>query len=263
MFADYLDRWELTPVGEPVVTHSSRLLPVRRYGVAAMLKIALTEREKVGGVIMSWWGGDRAARVLARDGAAILLEWAENNISLADLARNGRDDEASRIMCEVIAGLHAPRPDPPGGLLPLDKCLEGFESTAAGLGGILVTAAAAAKDLLAAPQDVVVLHGDIHHDNILHFGARGWLAIDSIPGLGERGFDYANIFCNPDSDLALAGGRLARQATVIAEAAGLERRRLLQWVLSYAGWSVTWLSHDPDEASLRLAVAEAAAAELN
>jgi type IV secretion system protein VirD4 len=32
--------------------------------------------------------------------------------------------------------------------------------------------------LLAEPRDVGVLHGDLHHDNVLDFGARGWLAID-------------------------------------------------------------------------------------
>jgi hypothetical protein len=42
------------------------------------------------------------------------------------------------------------------------------------------------------------LHGDIHHDNILDFGRRGWLAIDPKRLFGERGFDYANLFCNPD-----------------------------------------------------------------
>ena len=41
MFDDYLARWHLTPDGTPIITHSSRLLPVRRDGVPAMLKIAL------------------------------------------------------------------------------------------------------------------------------------------------------------------------------------------------------------------------------
>jgi streptomycin 6-kinase len=55
-----------------------------------------------------------------------------------------------------------------------------------------------ANVLLSSPQDEVVLHGDLHHGNILDFGTRGWLAIDPKGLLGERGFDYANIFTNPD-----------------------------------------------------------------
>lgn len=35
------------------------------------------------------------------------------------------------------------------------------------------------------------------------FGERGWLAIDPKRLLGERSFDFANIFTNPDlTDLA-------------------------------------------------------------
>ena len=40
MFENYLDRWRLDPDGEPITTTTSRLLPVRRDGVPAMLKVA-------------------------------------------------------------------------------------------------------------------------------------------------------------------------------------------------------------------------------
>ena len=36
------------------------------------------------------------------------------------------------------------------------------------------------------PHEIGVLHGDIHHGNILDFGARGWLAIDPKRLQGER-----------------------------------------------------------------------------
>jgi streptomycin 6-kinase len=67
----------------------------------------------------------------------------------------------------------------------------------------------------------VPLHGDIQHGNILDFGSRGWLAIDPKGLIGERSFDYANLFCNPEAAVALAPRRLARQVDVVAEAAGL------------------------------------------
>lgn len=158
--------------------------------------------------------------------------------------------------------LHAPRVEPPKGLVPLALWFRELEPAAARHGGILVKAAAAANDLLAAPQGVVVLHGDIHHGNILDFGARGWLAIDPKGLNGERGFDYANIFCNPDHEVATATGRLARQTAIIADASGLERARLLQWVLAYAGLSAAWFLNEGESPELPLAVAAAAAAEL-
>ena len=71
----------------------------------------------------------------------------------------------------------------------------------------LRTAENVAAELLASPRDVTVLHGDIHHGNILDFGARGWLAVDPKGLVGERGLDYANLFCNPDTATATGPGR--------------------------------------------------------
>jgi streptomycin 6-kinase len=60
LFDDYLDRWNLTADGAPILTHCSRLLPVRRGGEPAMLKIAMEAEEKLGFILMCWWDGDGA-----------------------------------------------------------------------------------------------------------------------------------------------------------------------------------------------------------
>lgn len=116
MFSTYLARWDLTPDGDPIVTHSSRLLPVRRRGVPAMLKLPMEAEEKRGSLLMPWWDGKGAARVLAHDRDALLLERAMGHGSLTAYARMGRDDEATRILCAAIATLHAHDAAPPPGL---------------------------------------------------------------------------------------------------------------------------------------------------
>lgn len=258
-----VERWALAPAGEPIVTRSSRLLPVLHGGMPAMLKVATEPEEKWGAGLMIWWDGIGAARVLAHEGDAILIERATGRRSLADMARHGEDDRASLIMCETVAGLHAPRKAPPPELVPLSVRFRGLLST--GEGGVFARCADAARLLLAEPRDVVPLHGDVHHGNILDFGDRGWLAIDPKRLEGERGFDYANLFCNPDHATALKPGRLARQADVVAEAAQLERGRLLHWILAWAGLSAVWLIEDgeTEHVAPTLRVAEIAAAEID
>jgi streptomycin 6-kinase len=262
MFSEFLDRWKLTPDGEPIATSTSRLLPVRWHGSAAMLKIALCDEERRGGLLMVWWNGKGAARVLAHTADAILMERAEGGPSLAESARNGADDEASLTMCRVLERLHAQRHRPFAALIPLTEWFGALEPAAERHGGIFRVAAETAADLFATQRDVVVLHGDVHHGNVLRFGSRGWLAIDPKGLIGERGFDYANIFCNPDSETAAVPGRLARQARVVAEAAALEHSRLLAWILAWAGLSAAFSLEDGASANGALTIAKLAAAEL-
>jgi streptomycin 6-kinase len=258
----YRDRWLLTPDGEPFETPSSVLQPVRHDGSPAMLKIAVEPEERSGAALMVWWSGEGAARVLSHEGNALLMERAVGTSSLVEMAKHGRDDEASRIICAVASGLHAPRRRPLPTLVPLPVWFRELEPAASRHGGVLVRAHAAAHELLREPRDVAVLHGDIHHGNILDFQARGWLAIDPKGLVGERGFDFANTFCNPDYETATAPGRLVRQVDVIAERANLERPRLLKWILAYAGLSAAWTLGDGENPGLALAVAELAASRI-
>ncbi len=260
MFRDYLTRWQLTPDGEPITTPTSHLLPVLFNTFPAMLKIAIVPEEKSGGKLMAWWDGDGAARVLAQDGDALLLERALGTASLAEMACNDRDDDACRIICGVVARLHTPRQQPPPAV-PLTHWFRELAPAAKQRGGILTLCAETAQELLSEPQDEVVLHGDIHHGNILDFG-RGWLAVDPKGLFGERGFDYANLFCNPTGETATAPGRLARRADVVAAAAYLDRRRLLKWVLAWSGLSAVWMLSDGAFPNHALKIASEAAAEL-
>lgn len=265
MFEPWLKRWMLVPDGMPIITSGSRLLPVRMADVPAMLKVAVDAEEKFGNLLMTWWDGEGAAQVFAQYGDGLLMERAMGERSLMYMALNGQDDEASRIMCAVVARLHAPRRSPLPPLVPLLQWFESLRLAAAQHGDLYSLSLTTAETLLADPQDVVVLHGDVHHDNILDFGPRDWLAIDPKRVIGERGYDYANLICNPELPTATDPLRFERQVEVIAEAAGLEQRRLLQWVLAFAGLSAAWFLEDDDtlQASGQLQVAELAACRLN
>jgi streptomycin 6-kinase len=267
MFEDYLARWQLISDGDPIVTASSRLLPVRRNGAPAMLKVAIEAEEKFGGLLMAWWDGNGAAEVLEQYGDAILIERAEGAMSLAAMARNGRDEEATRIICSVIAKLHAPRAAPLPDLIPLSRWFGELELAAGTHGGLLSLSADTASALLADPREVGVLHGDVHHGNILDFGERGWLAIDPKRLTGERSFDYANLFCNPDAadptqPVGTILGRFRQRLKTVTEVSGIDRRRLLQWILAWCGLSAAWLISDGGSPSTALRIAELAAAEL-
>lgn len=265
IFEPWLRRWALVPDGAPIITPGSRLLPVRLNDRPAMLKVALDVDEKYGNRLMTWWDGDGAAQVLAHHEDGLLLERAMGSRSLMHMAMNGEDDEASRILCSALARLHAPRETPPPPLVELGPWFASLRIATAQHNGLYALSLQTAENLLANPQDVMVLHGDMHHDNVLDFGERGWLAIDPKWVRGERGFDYANLMCNPDLPTATDPARFRRQLDVIVEAAGLDHRRLLQWVLAFAGLSAAWFLEDDalEQASGQLKVAQIAASMLD
>ena len=263
-FKKYLHLWDLSPDGNPFITHTSKLLPVRYKNTPAILKIAMTSEESAGGQLMIWWNGEGVARILAHEGDALLMERALREKSLTNMVKNHQDDEASRIICDVVAKLHAnKRKSLPPSLVPLSEWFRALEVAATQQGGIFIQAAAVARELLTSPQEEVVLHGDIHHDNILDFSERSWLAIDPKGLLGERYYDYANIFCNPDMEVATIPGRLEHQATLVAKLAGLDRVRLLKWILAYAGLSAAWHLEDGSNPELPRAVAQIVLSILN
>ncbi|QQM29126.1 APH(6) family putative aminoglycoside O-phosphotransferase [Martelella lutilitoris] len=268
-FAPWIARWQLEPHGAPIQTATGALLPVLRGTKPAMLKLFLDEEEKTGATLLGWWAGDGAAFVIEADDGALLMERAAGRRSLTEMSAAGRDDAATDILCAVAAALHRKRPHPPpDNLIPLETRFRALFARASDFGGILPACAGHARNLLQSQTDIRPLHGDLHHDNVLDFGDRGFLAIDPKGLTGERAFDLANIFCNPDlADPAL---RIARDPVTfehrlrrIARQARLEPERLLRWIAAWGGLSATWFIQDDDpRADIPLEIAELALARI-
>ena len=261
-FSAYLDSWSLVPDGIPIETHGASLLPVVWRDQPAMLKVSSAREETEGYDLLEWWGGDGAAKVFARRDPAILMERANGSRSLAELSRNGSDEEACRIICAVVSKLHATRGGWPRTLTPLEVRFRALHESASTSGGALYESHKASLELLGQPQDTGCLHGDIHHQNILDFEDKGWLAIDPKGLVGERAFDYANIFCNPDISVAGDFDRFLNRVSLVAKQAHLDPQRLMKWILAWAGLSATWHLQDGTSPDIAVQVARMAAGAL-
>jgi streptomycin 6-kinase len=245
-----LAAWDVTPVGPVVVTASSQLVPGIRRGRPVMLKLALVEEEARGAALLQWWGGRAAAPVLERAGWATLMERATGTRDLTAMAAAGQDTAATEILVRTALALHtAPALAPALAAVPLTPLRDWFHALLADehADPLLRRAAAVARRLLdgTRPADVAVLHGDIHHGNVLDFGDR-WAAIDPKGLLGHRTFDLANILCNPTEDAALAN--LAVRVATISRLAGIRSTDLTDWTVAWCGLSLAWepARADPD-----------------
>lgn len=264
-------RWKL--VGGPELiaeTFSSRIWKVVRADGSPAIVKALKPFDDVadelrGEHFLAWRRGEGAVRLLGRDGHNMLLEYAGDRLLSHDLAEQG-DNATTAIAAEVMAKLFSPSDHPfPPDLQPLAERFASLFRKAradrdAGRNSLYVEAAATAERLLANPQDVRPLHGDLHHDNIMH-GARGWLAIDPKGVLGDPGFDAANMFYNPldRDDLCLDPQRIAHMAEIFATTLGQTPRAILDHAIAYGCLSASWHHEDANEAeeNRELAIATA------
>jgi streptomycin 6-kinase len=238
-------RWGLTSLQPLATTANARLWTADMAGHGRVVLKVLTPRgadEAIGAALLRWLDGDGAVRLLARTPEAMVLEHVPGPL-LGDLVRQGRDLEATQILAGIAAGISR-HPGLPRGLTPLDRALDrllGDHPWPDALTGPVGRARHLARDLLATAPAARPLHGDLHHDNILH-AARGWLAIDPKGYLGDPAFDLANSFRNPfdRQDLARDPARARALARVHAQATGLPERRLLGWAAALCATSAGW-----------------------
>lgn len=249
-----IKHWKLVEDGSSFHTPTSILQRVRTQGGAAYLKIALCEDEQRGMAALRWWNGHGTVRVLAAHANTVLLERACGERSLVNMSQTGQDAESTKIICDVATRLHTCVAAEPPDLLPLAQCFCSLTQSAFTQCSIFHELSEVANFLLATPQQVVILHGDLHHGNILDAGARGWLAIDPKGYIGERGFDFANLFCNPDHQTATHPECFTKRLRLVSKIAHIEPQRLLSWIAAWSGLSAAWHIEDGGNPDTPLAI---------
>lgn len=293
LLADVCDRWRLTP-GDPFeLTYHWVMAVARESGEPAVLKLGVPSSDhlRVEAAALRAWNGNGAVRLLEHDPGrgALLVERAEPGVRVAALVTEN-DTAATDVLIDVMRGLHT-TPPPAAGVPDLRELAKDFATylqrfpDGGPLPERLVRAAARLFDELcdSAPARVL-LHGDLHHDNVLsadrrpdqenaphqqnaphqenaprHGGARReWLAIDPHGWVGDPGYDLGCMLYNPapadvEPDvLTLLPARLDR----LTAGAGQPRERVVAWGFVVAVLSEVWTCEDggdPDGKPLAVA----------
>jgi streptomycin 6-kinase len=240
LIAECEKRWSLE-VGPPFPELSfSYVAPALRAGGAAVvLKLSFSqdrgfEREAEA---LRLFAGRGAARllVLDLDRGAMLLERLEPGLPLT-IVRD--DEEATSIAASVLGRLW--RPVPPGHPFPaVSDLARGFDRLRQRFGGgtgpmppaLVERAEALFSELLASQGEPVLLHGDLHHQNVLAARREPWLSIDPKGVVGEPAYDTAALLHNPVELLNAAqpGKVLERRIDLLSKELGLDRERVRRW----------------------------------
>lgn len=126
-------------------------------------------------------------------------------------------------------------------------------------------AAGMLAELLASGGPVQLLHGDLHHFNVLSRvdhpteAVGDWCAIDPKGVAGEPGFEIGAMMLNPFDNIPTRDDirRIeSRRIDILAEQLSLDRQKLLRWAAVCAALSAAWSVEDHTDWELAAAVGE-------
>jgi streptomycin 6-kinase len=184
-----------------------------------------TEHEPVA---LERWGGRGAVRLLARDDdrRALLIERCRPGRQLWELP----DEEATQLAAGVLEQLWIPAGEPFRRLAD-EAARWAEELPQRRLDKKLVDRAAAfLREAGPTQRESVLLHQDFHGGNVLE-SARGWLAIDAKPLVGEREFDVASLIRDRRP---ATKAQLEWRLDCLVDRLSLDRERTRGWAIAHA-----------------------------
>jgi len=216
---------------------------------AVVLKVVTLASEWWSGEILNAFGGRGVVRVLDIADGAVLLEQLQPGASLSALSLRGEDQRATAILAETIAAM-SPSTCPEWVRDAADwgrSFLPYRRSGDAQVPDTLVSAAERVYfDLCASQRRERLLHGDLHHDNLLFDTTRGWLAIDPKGVRGELEYELGAALRNPCErpDLFAQPDVIRRRVDRLTQTLNVDPTRVLRWAFAQAVLAAIWQIED-------------------
>ena len=244
-------RWNLT-IGAPVDNLSFNYVAPAALTdrTEVIVKTGLTDEFPSQPEALRHFDGHGMVQLLAYDehDAAMLLERLKPGTSL----RAVEDDEAAisaaadvmRKLWHPLPRQHYPFPtvrDWYKGFARLRKLYDG--GTGPFPRALFEKAEKLYAELSASMAEPVLLHGDLHQDNILSAEREPWLAVDPKGVIGEPAFETGALLRNfwPDI-LSIPNPKrlMARRIDQLSAELGFDRERIYNWGFSQAVLSAVW-----------------------
>ena len=216
-------------------------------GRDAVLKLGVSHHDFIIEMeALRLYDGTGTVKLLAGDVdlGAMLLERLEPGALLSSVTN---DEQATSIAAQVMRQLR--RQLPPEHQFPtvsdwatgLERLRDRFAGTTGPFPAPLVEKAEKLfSELIGTMSAPVLLHGDLHHDNILSADREPWLAIDPKGVVGEAEYEVGafvrnRLFAGPKPEMLLA-----RRVDQFVDELGFDRERIVGWSLAQAVLSAWW-----------------------
>jgi len=249
---EYARAWSVS-VAETFETETSVIaFGVRKDQPVVLKVIKQTGDEWRAGEFLAAFAENGVARVYEHVPGAVLVERLRPGNSVAGLALNGRDEEATDILAAAMQRMSACSSASQFEFCPtVHDWAKGFErylkSSDERIPRHLVLAGQRAYlDLCASQRQPLLLHGDLQHYNVLFDSHRGWLAIDPKGVIGELEYEVGAALRNPyeNPELFISRSTIERRLEQFTNKLNLNYARTLRWAFAQAVLSAVWLIED-------------------
>ncbi len=251
-------RWSLE-LGPPFENLSYNLaIPGQTaQGAAIVLKLGVPCRElQTEAAALRLFEGSGAVRLLDQDATsgALLLERVLPGTPIYNLQE---DAEATRTAATLMQRLWREPPvvHPFPSLAVWFRAFARLRSRFNGGSGpfpaeLIAHAERTFYELDQSAERAVILHGDLHHDNILASTRRGWVVIDPKGIVGDPGYEVGTFMLNQlpaGAGDAVVQEIFNQRLSIFSAELQISRARLANWAFCHAVLSALWSFEDSEE----------------
>lgn len=211
---------------------------------------------------LNYYNGACCVKVLTSDNKynSLLLEALEPGYSLAVLFP-AQDQEATAITASVIQKLHTRTIDTHHDYPTINQWLHLIDTFRHKnmSQALLSKTSQLAKRLLSTQDKKYLLHGDLHHENILFSSSRDWLAIDPKGVVGELAYEVGAFIRNPIPQLYDQANKkeiVLNRCIEFAKLLCIDTQRIIDWSYVQAVLAACWNLQDGNQWSGMLTCVE-------
>ncbi len=244
-------KWSIKITKRITQTPTCEVFEVERDSVLLILKLYSDlgwEDEKGSISVLNAWNGNGAVTVIDHVDKALLMEKLEEP-NLYSFSASNQESQASEIFCEIIDKIHSVDiemlPDPVKAANEIIKPLLQFD-VADPIQPMFDKAKRIAEELIGSPGETVVLHGDLHHENVLRRSDGEYVCFDPKGYIGDPAYEIATILKNPwhYPEISESEEICLERAQYFAKSLNFDLGRILKFAFVHMGLSVMWSYSD-------------------
>ncbi|MDQ0887068.1 streptomycin 6-kinase [Paenibacillus sp. V4I9] len=240
-------RWQMKMMSPFDLSFNFVAPAIRKDGTEVVIKLVIPGDEFVSEVdALTLFNGNGIVKIIDVDIAKGILI-LERLIPGQTLASLESEDEAAHIASQVMKKLWIPAPSNsssiPTTMHMEEKLINIYKRNIEGHGpitkDILHEAVDTYRSMNAMPDKPFLLHGDLHHYNILMAAREPWLAIDPKGLIGDREYDVIQYLLNklPNGDSTHV---IEKRIDIFVKELNLDKKRMLSWGFAHSVLATCW-----------------------